>query len=207
MDEETTPELQEYFSKMDRPIPGQSLTEDPDAQQPYTAAPEFTVPQEAVEYLFDQMTQEDNYLPLMDSILTGTTIMDATKLILFSGFNEGKWNPDLMLLLIEPTAYMILALAERAEIPVIIYKGELDDEDEEEEILGVSFQEDRIREMMRVSETGNIPRSIVSDEMREDLESLPTKESILAAPEPQAEAAPEASAAPQQESLMAPPQV
>tara|TARA_B000000557_G_C20638014_1_gene385139 strand:- start:369 stop:755 length:387 start_codon:yes stop_codon:yes gene_type:complete len=128
-------------------------------------------------------------------------------MILIQGFRQGLWNADLMLMLVEPTAYMILALAERAEIPVIIYKGELDDEDEEEEILGVSFQEDRIREMMRVSETGNIPRSIVSDEMKEDLESLPTKESILAAPEPQAEASPEASAAPQQESLMAPPQV
>ena len=146
MDEETTPELQEYFSKMDRPIPGQSLTEDPDTQQPYTAAPEFTVPQEAVEYLFDQMTQEDNYLPLMDSILTGTTIMDATRLILFSGFNEGKWNPDLMLLLIEPTAYMIMGLAERAGIDYEVQ------EDDEEDMFGVTVDRPELSEPSELSE-------------------------------------------------------
>jgi hypothetical protein len=174
MDEETTPELQEYFSKMDRPIPGQSLTEDPDTQQPYTAAPEFTVPQEAVEYLFDQMTEEDNYLPLMDSILTGTTIMDATKLLLFSGFNEGKWNPDLMLLLIEPTAYMIMGLAERAGIEYEVQ------EDDEEDMFGVSVDRPELSEPSELSEeTQDVMSRVESAELPE----VPTQ-SLMARPPP-----------------------
>lgn len=200
-------ELERQQMSINRPIAGSSLTNDPENPQPFEKPPQFTDLHEASEYLWVKMINEVTYVGLMKALSDDVPIMDVTQMILIQGFRQGLWNADLMLMLVEPTAYMILALAERAEIPVIIYKGELDDEDEEEEILGVSFQEDRIREMMRVSETGNIPRSIVSDEMREDLESLPTKESILAAPEPQAEAAPEASAAPQQESLMAPPQV
>jgi hypothetical protein len=51
--DETTPELQEYYAKMDRPMPGESLTEDPEAPQPYTSTTEFSVPQEAIDYIFD----------------------------------------------------------------------------------------------------------------------------------------------------------
>ena len=112
MEDETTPELQEYFGKMDRPLPGESLTEDPDVAQPYTGSPEFTVPQEAIDYMFDTMTEEGNYETLMQGLLDGATVMELTRLLLFSGFNEGKFNPDLMTILIEPTAYLIMGLAE-----------------------------------------------------------------------------------------------
>ncbi len=167
--DDTTPELQEYFSKMDRPIPGQSLTEDPDTEQPYTSAPEFSVPQEAVDYLFEQMTQEDNYVPLMESIASGTTIMDATRLILFSGFNEGKWNPDLMLLLIEPTAYMIMGLAERAGIEYEVQ------EDDEEDMFGATIKRPSMSEPSELSdetqmamervETASVPEAPVESLM------------------------------------------
>ena len=172
--EETIPALDEYQGKMDRPIPGQSLTEDPDTQQPYTAAPEFTVPQEAVEYLFDQITEEDNYLPLMDSLLEGTTIMDATRLILFSGFNEGKWNPDLMLLLIEPTAYMIMGLAERVGIEYEVQ------EDDEEDMFGVSVDRPELSEPSELSEeTQDVMSRVESAELPE----VPTQ-SLMARPPP-----------------------
>ena len=120
----TSPDLQEYFSRMERPLPGESLTEDPDVEQSYTGSTEFVVAQEAIDYIFDQMTQEENYIPLMDSIVEGTTIMEATRLILFSGFNEGKFNPDLMLLLVEPVAYMIMGLAERAGIEYVVQEDD-----------------------------------------------------------------------------------
>ena len=72
----------------------------------------------------------------MASVADGVPLMTITQVILFTEFQKGSWNPDLMLMLIEPTAYMLMALAERAEIPMVIYEGELEDEDEEEEMLG-----------------------------------------------------------------------
>ena len=58
------------------------------------------------------------------------------KCILFKGFTEGLWNPDLLLRLIEPTTYMILALAERALIDPVIYDDEsIDDAAEEEDVI------------------------------------------------------------------------
>ena len=69
-----------------------------------------------------------------------------------------------------------MALAERAEIPMVIYDGELEDEDEEEEMLGTQVAEDRIREIIERGKTGNIPEGILTAEMQSSLESLPSVE-------------------------------
>jgi len=169
--DETTPELQEYFAKMDRPMPGESLTEDPDVAQPYTATTEFSVPQEAIDYIFDQMTQEENYSSMIESLLDGTTVMELTRLILFSGFNEGKFNPDLMLILIEPTAYLIMGLAERAGVEYTVMA------DDEEDMFGVTVDP---LEMKEPSEEAQAALDMIEEA---DLPEAPT-ESLMARPPP-----------------------
>ena len=67
----------------------------------------------------------------MDTIAKDTPLMDITQGILFKGFTEGKWNPDLVMLLAEPVCYMLMALAERADIDFVVYRGEEEDEIEE----------------------------------------------------------------------------
>lgn len=173
--DDTTPELQEHFAKMTRPIPGESLTLDPDVEEPYTSATEFTVPQEAIDYIFDEMTQEENYIPLMDSIVEGTTIMEATRLILFSGFNEGKFNPDLMLLLVEPVAYMIMGLAERAGIEYVVQ------EDDEEDMFGVSIQRPELTDPSELSDEAQMAMERVETA---DVPDMPSQ-SLMARPPPQ----------------------
>ena len=169
--DETTPELQEYFAKMDRPMPGESLTEDPDVAQPYTATTEFSVPQEAIDYIFDQMTQEENYESLMQGLMDGASIMELTRLILFSGFNEGKFNPDLMLILIEPTAYLIMGLAERAGVEYTIMA------DDEEDMFGATVGNLEIKEP---SEEGQA----ILDRIEEAELPEPPTESLMARPPP-----------------------
>ena len=173
--DDTTPELQEHFAKMTRPIPGESLTLDPDVEEPYTSTTEFTVPQEAIDYIFDEMTQEENYIPLMDSIVEGTTIMEATRLILFSGFNEGKFNPDLMLLLVEPVAYMIMGLAERAGIEYVVQ------EDDEEDMFGVSIQRPELTDPSELSDEAQMAMERVETA---DVPDMPSQ-SLMARPPPQ----------------------
>ena len=50
---------------------------------------------------------------------------------MFKGFQDGKWNPDLMLLLIEPSVYIIMWLADKAGIEAQISADGDDWEDEE----------------------------------------------------------------------------
>ena len=104
-----------YIAQMKRPIPGQSLSSDPDNLAPYERPPEFTNVHKAIEYLFINIIDEKTYVPILQAISDGTPIMELVQLILFDGFQRGKFNPDLMIMLAEPVAYMLIALAERAE--------------------------------------------------------------------------------------------
>jgi hypothetical protein len=38
------------------------------------------------------------------------------QVILYKGYTEGLWNPDLMLSLIEPTIYLLINIADYADI-------------------------------------------------------------------------------------------
>jgi hypothetical protein len=46
--------------------------------------------------------------------------MEIVKPLIFQGFQEGLFNPDMMLLLAEPLTYIIAALAETADIDFTI---------------------------------------------------------------------------------------
>ena len=162
--EEQNPELQEYMGKMDRPTPGQSLTEDPSTKQAYTEKPEFSMVQEATEYIFVTITAEEGpYENIMSSVAGGVSIMEITQLLLFEGFNDGKWNPDLMLLLIEPTAYVIMGLAEKAGIDYVVTQE--DDDEIEAEMFGAKIP---------TKTTQALKNKEIPEETLEQLETAPS---------------------------------
>jgi len=197
----------QYMAQGKRPIPGQSLTRDPDSPAPYEQAPEFTNVHKAVEYLFGNIIDEKSYVPVMQALANDTPIMDLVQVVLFEGFQKGKWNPDLMLMLVEPMAYILIALAERADIDVIIYDGEAADEDEEEEVLGVKFDNERLEGLKKAAQIGKVPAGVIPPELLKQIETLPEipAESLLASPPVEEAPASVEQAAPQGPSLMAPP--
>ena len=122
------------FDPFNRPIPGQSLTNDPDNPNPWEQAPTFTTVKDALDSIFTDIMSEER-LPSLIEILASNrmSIMSIVKVLLEQGFREGKWNPDLMLLLAEPVAIIMMALSERAEIRNYeIYDGESSEIDEED---------------------------------------------------------------------------
>jgi|TARA_R110000744_G_scaffold136940_2_gene247258 hypothetical protein len=123
----------EKAGKMDRPLPGESLTNDPENPLPFEKAPEYTDLTTALEYYFATFTEEGTYDRLLELIASGTPLMDITQMILYQGFQEGLFNPDLMMMLAEPITYMLAAFAEQEQIEFIIQEDDEDDEDDEEE--------------------------------------------------------------------------
>ena len=59
--------------------------------------------------------------------------MDIVKIYLIEAFEEGIINPDMVMLLAEPLAYMLMSLAERADIDFVIERTEEGDEDDDDE--------------------------------------------------------------------------
>ena len=162
-----------------RPIPGQSLTTDPNNPAPYEQPPEFTNIHEASEHIFNNLIKEESYVPLMKLLLDDMPIMDIAQTLIFTGFTEGKWNPDLMIMLAEPVAYMLLALAERAGIDPVIYRGEDEDDLEEEEFLGVTFEKERVERMQKMRQTGVAPKGVLSKEMEQAITDIEVPDSLL----------------------------
>jgi hypothetical protein len=194
----------QFQAKMKRPLPGQSLTNDPENPAPFERPPEYTSVHEASEYLFLNMIEKESYIPLMQALASGVPVMELTQLVLFTGFQEGKWNPDLMVLLAEPVAYMLIALAEKSDIDVVFYRGEEEDEAEEEELFGLSMEAETLARLKSASKSGEIPIGTFSPALVEKIEEVPEvpQESLLAAPKAPVEE--EEEETPAQPSLMAP---
>tara|TARA_R100000008_G_scaffold60712_1_gene38156 strand:+ start:3572 stop:4165 length:594 start_codon:yes stop_codon:yes gene_type:complete len=167
----------DQMSKFDGPIPGESFTADPDNPKPHMLPPEHTSVKTAIPDLFVFLTQEENFINIVLSLDNKIPVADLATVILFTGFTEGKWNPDLMLLLLEPTMFMIMALAEKAEMGdnYVLYRGEeKDDVDPEEELKSLnklsSLQNFKVQKISQDS---------VPTEIREKLENLEVPSSLL----------------------------
>lgn len=167
-----------------RPIPGQSLTSDPENPAPYERPAKYASVHEASEEIFSGLIEEETYKDLMGILADDVPVMDIVQTLLFAGFKEGKWNPDLMLMLVEPVAYMLLALAERAGIDPKIYQGEEEDE-AEERVFGVELKKEKIARIKKLAALGKTPSSAITEEMVETIEELPVPEtsSLMGRPE------------------------
>ena len=119
-----TMELVDPFSK---PVPGQSLTNDPDNPYPWESPPEFVNVNTAIDSIVMNMLGDEEKLANIIEVLASGEIPIAgiAQIILEDGFRRGRYNPDLMLLLAEPLMVVLMALAERAGIrDYEIYQGE-----------------------------------------------------------------------------------
>jgi hypothetical protein len=162
-------------------VPGQSLTNSPDEKYQWEKAPEFTNPRETMLYVFETLTVPETTSNILLSISNGVSVIDIASITLYSGFLEGKWNPDLMTILMEPTMYMIMALAEKAGID---YQLEAGDNDRPEEMSGeksVKVLQEGVNELDKIRkqavERVN-PQSVPSD-VREIIEEKTIEPSIL----------------------------
>jgi len=128
-------------TSFERRIPGQSLTNDPENPKAFEKPPQYTDRTEVLENYFEMLTEEETYLSIMDSLEEGVTVMEIVQVLIFQGFQDGLFNPDMMLMVAEPLAYMIAALAERADVDFVIMNDDDDeDEDEEDEDLPIMNQ-------------------------------------------------------------------
>lgn len=88
------------------------------------------------------LTEEDNYEEVIDALTEGVPLDVLTQVFLFKGFQEGQWSVDLMILLTEPTIYILMWIADQAGIEAQIDSDGDDWDDEEEERMKGAVQKD-----------------------------------------------------------------
>ena len=92
----------------------------------------FTNKDEALAFFLELFTEEERFAAIIQSLEEGVPVMDLVQLFLIQSFRDGEINPNLMLLLAEPLAFMIMALGERAGVDNIKIVEDPDDPDIDE---------------------------------------------------------------------------
>jgi hypothetical protein len=166
-----------------RPVPGQSLTNAKEQPYNWERSPEITDPREGMHVVFDALIEPEAASNVLLSVGSGVGVIDIASVILYTGFIEGKWNPDLMLLLMEPTMYMIMALAEKAEIEYVLESGDkfLSDEPLKNRKNSVEKMEEEVTtlEDLKKKASSRVNPQAIPTEIKEKIEEIELSPSLL----------------------------
>ena len=186
--------LNEY-NPFQGPIPGQSLTNSPDARQPWEQPPVYTNIKEAREAVFLEILKQENLEPIINLLDDGMSVAKVTEMLLFIGYSKGQFNPDMMMLLAEPVMYMLLALCENVGVDPVINTDDGDDPEDitpedntaTEELL--KNKEAVLRNPKALEKLqDDLARTEIPEEIKQRLENVDfegIKQSLLAKPERQ----------------------
>ena len=114
---------EQRMNPFNAPTPGESLTRDPEQKFPRERQPEVTDVDTAIKEVFVMLTERKSLLELLNLLNNGQPVDEIAQMVAYRGMSVGKYNSDLMLLMLEPLMYLIIAIAEEYEIEPVIYEG------------------------------------------------------------------------------------
>ena len=110
-------------NRLDAPIPGQSLTDEP-GNYPWEHPPKTASIEEATDYVYESIMKPENMERMFTLLRMGIPVEALVKIITFSGFLEGRWTVDTAKLLEPIVAMMVAGEAAIAEIPAKVNMGD-----------------------------------------------------------------------------------
>ena len=165
----TQPEVDPF----DAPIPGQSLTDEP-GNYPWEHPPQYTNPEEAMAFLYDRVTEPEIVEQVIAMLDSGVPVEAIVRVMTFSGFMNGKFNPDLAFVLVQPLMNMVSAIGIRAGIEKLTLSLEdLSNKDFISNIAELKAAREKIEQ--------------TSKDIAEDMPKEPAAKGLLAKPEPMEE--------------------
>ena len=138
-------------NEFDAPVPGQSLTDTP-GNYPWEHPAQFADPEEASEYIWDRLHADDFAEQVVAMLDAKIPVEAIARVILFGGFLEGKFSPDVAFLITKPVMQMITVIGATAGVGNIrvsmtditndqqlldIVKTKIENEEFEKEVKGV----------------------------------------------------------------------
>ena len=103
------------YNEFDAPIPGQSLTDTP-GNAPWEHPPQYTDPEQILEGLYDKITNGEFTEQLIAMLDAGVPVEAVVRVMVFSGFMQGKFTPDVGFMIVEPLMKLVAAVGIRAGI-------------------------------------------------------------------------------------------
>ena len=100
-------------NEFDAPVPGQSLTDTP-GNYPWEHPAQFTDAREATEYIWDRLHADDFAEQVVAMLDANIPVEAVARVILFGGFLECKFSPDVAFIIAEPVMQMIAVIGATA---------------------------------------------------------------------------------------------
>ena len=143
---------QSEYNPFDSSVPGQSLTDKP-GNYPWEHPPQYNDVDQVLELIFDQVTNERFAKQIISMLHAGVPVEAIVRVITFSGFLNGKFNPDVGFIVIEPLMNLISAIGIRAGVPNIRLSLEDLDEMDNNFITSMSELKAAKEDISQVAET------------------------------------------------------
>ena len=153
----------------DSPVPGQSLTDTP-GNYPWEHPPQFVDPEEATEYIWVTLHRKELTEQLIGMLDAGVPVEAIGRTILFAGFMEGKFSPDLAFIITEPVMKMIAAIGINGCVEKIVFSLEdLTNRKQLKAITQVKMAKEKVEQ--------------ITEDVQKDIK----KAGLMARPEPEGE--------------------
>ena len=157
----------------DAPVPGQGLTDKP-GNYPWEHPPQYTDTVDASEYIWDKLTQPQFAEQVIGMLDSGIPVEAIGRIIVFSGFTEGKWTPDVAFLITEPIMKMIATIGIQGGVKKFrISMSDLTNNTEMKAILDVKKNSQKFEK--------------ASKDVQEEIKNQPSQKGLMSAPQPQEE--------------------
>ena len=86
------------YDEFNAPIPGQALTDEP-GKWAWENPPRYSRVDEVADILMERLFEKGNTKQILTMLDSGVPVEGVAKTILFTGFAEGEYSPDVMILL------------------------------------------------------------------------------------------------------------
>ena len=159
------------YNEFDAPIPGQSLTDTP-GNAPWEHPPQYTDPEQVLDGLYDKITSGEFTEQLIAMLDAGVPVEAVVRVIVFSGFMQGKYTPDVGFMIVEPLMKLVAAVGIRAGIKEV--RLSLDD------LSNNKFLKDMAELKAAKEEMGTITQDI-----QQDLPQPEAGPGLMTRPQPQ----------------------
>ena len=157
----------------DAPVPGQGLTDKP-GNYPWEHPPQYTNTMEATEFVWDKLTEPQFAEQVIGMLDAGIPVEAIGRIIVFSGFTEGKWTPDVAFIITEPIMKMIATIGIQGGVKKFrISTQDLTNNTEMKSILDVKKSKQEFEK--------------ASKGVQEEIKKQPEQKGLMAAPQPKEE--------------------
>tara|TARA_R100000935_G_scaffold6291_1_gene13821 strand:- start:440 stop:958 length:519 start_codon:yes stop_codon:yes gene_type:complete len=157
----------------DAPVPGQGLTDKP-GNYPWEHPPEYTDTMEASEYVWDKLTEPLFAQQVVAMLDAGIPVEAITRIVIFSGFTEGKWTPDVGFMLAETVVKMVATIGVTGGVKKFrISTEDLTNNNEIKSIMDIKSKNEEFEK--------------VGKSLQEDIKEMPEQKGLMAPPQPQEE--------------------